>query len=121
MWNGTGHRDTWLLFVAFAFLAALSLPAAAQPTQFEITILSSRTYAVSGGDTLAQVRVPASTPLSDVLVRLNGQDVTSAFRAVDAVTLQGLVTGLRAGANALAAGPRSTGQIIAKVLNSDDL
>src|SRR6266496_5781193 len=107
--NTTGNRS--VLLIGFAFLAALSLPVAAQPTQFEITILSSRTYAVSGGDTLAQVRVPASTPLTDVLVRLNGQDVTSAFRAVDAVTLQGLVTGLRVGGNALAAGPRSTGQI----------
>ena len=114
--NTTSIRDKQFLFVALAFLAALPLPAAAQPTQFEITILSSRTYAVSGGDTLAQVRVPASTPLSDVLVRLNGQDVTSAFRAVDAVTLQGLVTGLGVGANALAAGPRSTGQILAKIL-----
>jgi Tannase-like family of unknown function (DUF6351) len=114
--SATCNRDPWLLIFAMAFMAALSAPAMAQPTQFEITILSSRTYAVSGGDTLAQVSVPPSTPLSDVLVRLNGQDVTSAFRAVDAVTLQGFVTGLREGGNALAAGPRSTGQILAKIL-----
>src|SRR5205823_2646734 len=99
-----------------AFSAAVWAPAVAQPTQFQISILSSRPDTVSGGDTFAQVGVPASTPLSDVFVHLNGQDVTGAFRSIDASTLQGVVTGLQVGPNVLIAGQRSSGQILSKIL-----
>jgi hypothetical protein len=115
-------RGRWLstTFAAFAvalLAAALVSPSAsAQGTQFELTVLSSRAYAVSGGDTLVQLRLPASVSSSDAYVLLNGQDVTSSFRVVDASTLRGLVTGLRLGGNAVAAGQRSTGQILAKIL-----
>lgn len=111
--RGTGELR---LLGAIALGAALATSAFAQSSQFKITILSSLAATVSGGDMLAQVQVPASTPLSDVLVRLNGRDVTSAFRVVDASTLQGLVPGLQTGANALAVGPRSTGQVLDKIL-----
>src|SRR5262249_10603394 len=71
-----------LAVLLLAFAAIVSSPASAQSTLFDITILSSRVDTVSGGDALAQVRVPASTPQSDVFVRLNGRDVTSGFRSV---------------------------------------
>src|SRR2546425_271591 len=96
---GGGRRWTAMksgLIAAIILGGGIATNGAAQtpPTQFEITILSSRPGTVTGGDALAQVRVPASTPLNQVAVKLNGQDVTGVFRAVDAFTLQGLVTGL---------------------------
>ena len=104
--------------LAGLFIAAAPTVALAQspPAQFDISILSSPAYAVTGGDALVQVSVPGATPLADVVVRLNGQDVTAAFQAADAFTLKGLVAGLRVGPNVLTAGPRSTGQILAKIL-----
>jgi hypothetical protein len=85
------------------------------PTQFAIKILSSPSYAVTGGDALVEVRIPASTPLNDVSIKLNFQDVTSLFRAADAFSLRGVIGGLKPGSNVLTAGPRSTGQILAKI------
>jgi len=104
--------------LAGLFIAAAPTVTLAQspPAQFDISILSSPAYAVTGGDALVQVSVPGATPLADVVVRLNGQDVTAAFQAADAFTLKGLVAGLRVGPNVLTAGPRSTGQILAKIL-----
>jgi hypothetical protein len=94
-----------------------SVIAQSAPSQFEIKVLSSPSYAVTGGDALLQIRVPAATPLSDVYVRLNGQDVSASFQATDASTLRGLVSGIRNGnSNVVLAGQRSTGQILAKIL-----
>jgi hypothetical protein len=97
---------------------ALSGAAIAQTgtPQFEIKVLSSPSYAVTGGDALLQIRVPAATALSDVYVRLNGQDVSASFQPTDASTLRGLVSGIRNNSNVVLAGQRSTGQILAKIL-----
>src|SRR2546423_5289588 len=118
-------RGRWLsaTFAVFAVVllatALVSPSASAQSTQFELTVLSSRAYAVSGGDALVQLRFPASVSPNDTYVLLNGQDVTSSFRVFNATTLRGLVTGLRLGGNAVAAGQRSTGQILAKILGTN--
>jgi hypothetical protein len=115
--RGRWLSATFAVFAVALLAAALVSPSAsAQSTQFELTVLSSRAYAVSGGDALVQLRFPASVSPNDAYVLLNGQDVTSSFRVVDATTLRGLVTGLRLGGNAVAAGQRSTGQILAKTL-----
>jgi hypothetical protein len=113
-----GRLSATFAVFAIALLAAflVSPSANAQGTQFELTVLSSRVYAVTGGDALVQLRFPASVSPNDAYVLLNGQDVTSSFRVVDATTLRGLVSGLRLGGNAIAAGQRSTGQILAKIL-----
>jgi hypothetical protein len=68
----------------------------------DIVTLSSRPDTVSGGDVLVRVDFPPGT--STVNVLLNGQAVTGAFRPVgNGASIMGLVTGLRAGANTLAA------------------
>src|SRR5215467_5893916 len=49
--------------------------------QFDINVLSSRPYLVSGGSALVEVDVPKQVDLTKVHVYANGADVTSAFRA----------------------------------------
>src|SRR6266446_4261349 len=75
---------TGVLRLVFAFAGILAAviannSLAQAPTQFAIRILSSPSYAVTGGDALVEVRIPASTPLNDVSIKLNFQDVTSLF------------------------------------------
>jgi hypothetical protein len=111
---------TGVLRLVFAFASILAAviannSLAQAPTQFAIKILSSPSYAVTGGDALVEVRIPASTPLNDVSIKLNFQDVTSLFRAADAFSLRGVIGRLKPGSNVLTAGPRSTGQILAKI------
>jgi len=71
---------------------------------FQITILSSKPYLVSGGDALVRVDVPRDVPMRRAQVLLNRRDVTDAFEADDAArTLTGLVTGLNLGGNVIEA------------------
>jgi uncharacterized tannase-like protein DUF6351 len=65
--------------------------------QFHVDVLSSRPDTVSGGDAVIQVKVPGNVSTQQARVFRNGADVTGAFVAVDATTLQGLVTGLVTG------------------------
>jgi hypothetical protein len=60
-----------------------------------ITTLSTAPDRVSGGDVLVRIGVPAGADLSSIVVALNDQDVTGAFRP-DGVghALLGLVIGL---------------------------
>jgi hypothetical protein len=85
-------------FPIFLFASAVLAAAPA----FRITTLSSRPDKVSGGDALVRVDAPDSTPLSQITVRRNGQDVTAAFRIdTEHHALLGLVRGLRIGLNTL--------------------
>lgn len=73
--------------------------------RFEIKTLSNRADLISGGDALVEVSVPRHVDLDDVVIKLNGNDVTGALtRNTSARTFRGLVTGLRVGENELAAG-----------------
>ena len=98
-----------------SFLAlGVSLMVAAQAgeglSHFEIVPLSNRADLVSGGDALLEVRVPKNVPLTRVSLRLNGHEVSSAFRADAAShTLRGVVTGLVNGDNEFAAEARGRG------------
>src|SRR5437868_15192681 len=103
---------TGVLRLVFAFAGILAAvivnnSLAQAPTQFAIKRLSSPSYAVTGGDALVEVRIPASTPLTDVAIKLNFQAVTGLFRAADAFSMPGLIGGLRLGSNVLTPGPRS--------------
>src|SRR3989449_2063693 len=71
---------------------------------FEIKTLSSRPDTVSGGDAVVQVTLPRYASARDVVLELNGVDVTSAFVA-DATgrQLTGLITGMALGKNELTA------------------
>jgi len=79
--------------------------------KLELIALSTRPDMVSGGDVLVQVKVPAATRLDQVVISLNGRNVTSAFRA-GAVpgSLVGLVEGLALGRNTLTASSAGRGQ-----------
>ena len=72
---------------------------------FSIEVLSGRPDMIAGGDSLIQIRVKKKEKkisLNDVIVRLNGADITAQFLADDSArTLTGLVTGLQPGENRL--------------------
>ncbi|MCW3064379.1 MAG: hypothetical protein JWN32_1551 [Solirubrobacterales bacterium] len=83
--------------VAVALAAA---PASAGAASVAIDVLSNRADLVSGGDALVAIAAPDPSTLR---VRLNGHDVTSAFAVRADGRFEGLVTGLRNGANRLTA------------------
>jgi hypothetical protein len=76
------------------------------PGDFEIKTLSARAFAASGGDVLIEVKVPRHVRHKDLVVRLNGEDVSGAFRAESSRRLRGLVTGLKEGRNVVTVGAR---------------
>lgn len=80
-------------------LSGIALSGAVLANQYSIRTLSNRSDLVSGGDVLVEVTVPVGVSLGNVRVRLNRNDVTSAFNATSATTLRGLVTGLVVGGN----------------------
>ena len=73
---------------------------------FEISTLSTRPFAVSGGDVLVEVKVPGYVRHKDLVFKLNGRDVSNAFRTESPRRLRGLVTGLREGRNVVTVGAR---------------
>src|SRR5262249_32659863 len=98
-----------------AVLTALTIPVTAQqkaaPPALEIQALSTRPEMVTGGDVLLQITGPANLSSKPLTVRVNGKDVSSAFKpasgavatARDSKTLVGLVSGLNVGSNAIVA------------------
>jgi hypothetical protein len=68
--------------------------------------ISTRADMVSGGDVLLKLRVAASSDPARMVVELNGADVTAAFKSVGSNESNGLVTGLKDGANQLVAWQR---------------
>jgi hypothetical protein len=102
-----------------AGIASVGAPAgAAGPDQagppgdtFEVEVLSSRPDQVSGGDALVQVTVPRTVPLNQVIVSVDGRDVTDSFSPGDAPrSLVGLVDGLVDGENTLRVAPNGRGR-----------
>ncbi len=63
-----------------------------------IDVVSSDPTRITGGD--ARIRISGAR--SDATVELNGEDVTAAFSVIDGGELEGVVTGLGLGNNALA-------------------
>jgi hypothetical protein len=84
---------------ALVVAGLIAAPAGAHAVK--ISVLSSRAHQVSGGDALVQVRAPRGL-LHKLRVLRNGEDVTAAFTERDGA-LEGLVDGLRLGANQLTA------------------
>jgi hypothetical protein len=79
-------------FATLLGLLAALLVAAPARTELDIRVLSSRADSVTAGDALVRVELPRGE--RDARVRLDGRDVTGAFRASDG-GLTGLVTGWR--------------------------
>jgi hypothetical protein len=88
-----------------AVLTAGSVAATARsPDDLDIITVSTRPDTVSGGDVLVRITTPASVALNDLVIVLNGQAVTSAFRPeVGGHSLLGLIEGLKVGENTLVA------------------
>ncbi|KPQ01538.1 DUF6351 family protein [Marinobacter sp. HL-58] len=63
-----------------------------------IRVLSNRPDLISGGDALIEID---SAQTDETKVHLNGEDVTSAFSAIENGALRGLITGLERGENEL--------------------
>jgi hypothetical protein len=93
------------VIIAAALLAGLPAAATADGNgPINITILSSRPDTVSGGNALARISVPNGVPFADLMVLLNSQNVTNAFRPeAGGRSLLGLVQGMPLGRNELIA------------------
>jgi hypothetical protein len=80
--------------------------------RFQIEVLSSKPYMISGGDALVRITAKdRKASLGSVRVELNGANVTGAFRAdASARTLTGLVSGLRLGPNQLEVDAKAKGK-----------
>src|SRR2546427_7705757 len=87
------------LFLAFGAVLLVTAQAGEGPSNLEIVSLSNRADLVSGGDALLEVRVPKNVRLNQVSLRLNGRDVTVAFKTTAASSLRGVVTDLVNGDN----------------------
>jgi hypothetical protein len=68
-----------------------------------IRVLSSRADLVSGGNAVVAISLPKGSTPSDLAVDLNGRDVTDEFAVRPNGKIEGLVAGLRLGANTLTA------------------
>ena len=99
-------RMALALGLVAASAAAWPADATSTASGLALQVLSNRADLVSGGDALVQVDAPAG--VENVQVLLNGEDVTGMFAVRPNGRLQGLVTGLREGANNLTA--RAAGQ-----------
>lgn len=76
-----------------------------------MSVLSSRADTVSDGSALVKVSVPDGANIADAKVTLGSTDVTRQFERTNTTTMVGVITGLQAGQNDLAAnaGGASTG------------
>jgi hypothetical protein len=86
-------------------LTAGSVAAIAKSSDdLDIITVSTRPDTVSGGNVLVRINVPRSVAINHLVILLNGQAVTSAFRPeADGHSLLGLVEGLTVGENTLLA------------------
>jgi hypothetical protein len=97
------------LLVGLPFVLALGIApivlgsSSEATTTLSIRTLSNRADLISGGDALTQVVLPSDVAPSTAKVTLNGSDITGAFAMRPNHQFEGLVTGLRVGANTLVA------------------
>ncbi len=92
-----------LLVLALGASAASAKRNAETPESTTIKVLSSRADLVVDNEALVEVKVPSGEDAHNVTVLVNGQDESSAFAAQSEQTTQGLVTGLKEGANTVEA------------------
>jgi hypothetical protein len=99
--------------IASAAGATRSAALALAESNMSIEVLSNRADLVSSGDALVRVLPPAGANPSEVQVTLNGENVTAAFAVRPNGKFEGLVSGLRTGANTLTANAPGGGATIA--------
>src|SRR3954470_17734506 len=84
-------------------LTGVSLASTAHQTPVAIKTLSVRADLVSGGHVLTEVVLPRGVRASSVRVSLNGHDITRQFALRANHRYEGLLSGLRLGANSVVA------------------
>ena len=84
-------------------LAACSSSNGPPAPPLEVKVLSTRADLVSGGTTFVQIVPPAGSTAANLVVQLNGADVTSSFAMRADGRLSGRVNGLVSGDNTLVA------------------
>ena len=104
-WRLSRELGRLVIIAAAALLAGLPTAAMADGNgPINITILSSRPDTVSGGNALVRISVPNGVPFADLMVLLNSENVTRAFRPeASGRSLLGLVQGMPLGRNELIA------------------
>lgn len=108
MWKNT--RSIWFAAAAFAVLLSGCGGDSETSAVTEIRALSSRADLISGGDALVEVVLPQGIDATQVVVRLNGNDVSSKFKVRTDGRVIGLVDQLVVGTNSLSASIGSTGK-----------
>ena len=88
---------------AAAWALAASSSGYAAPAAPEILVTSNRADLISGGDAMVEIKLPVGTKTALVKVALNGTPLNGVFAFRANGKYQGLVTGLREGANTLTA------------------
>jgi hypothetical protein len=89
-------------------ITSVSVQPADTRAKIEIRTLSSRADLVSGGDTLLAVTVPPGIRADQLIVTINGRDVTPKLaREGESDEFRGLVDGLAVGANKVVASTRT--------------
>jgi len=102
-----------LFVVSGVLLLSVASSSAAESgaRDFRITTLSSHPEAVTGGDALVRIDVPADVPRTSVVVTLDDVDVTAKFHwDAGASRLTGLVDDLASGKNKLRVASTASGQ-----------
>lgn len=85
-----------------AITMAMALSAQAAVPRFRIVTLSSRPEMISGGNVLVRIDLPGGASGPNVVVRLNGEEVTSDLHPVHSGrAIEGLIPGLQLGENRL--------------------
>ena len=92
--------------MGIATLVTAALPSSVRAAaDWEIRTLSSKPNLVSGGDAVVEVQLPRYASKRDVVVRLNGVDVSSQMNSGGGDgKLVGLITGMRIGKNQITVG-----------------
>src|SRR5579871_1039553 len=110
------YRIIFTTLIGFLFVGAADAMADTGHN-LKIITLSSRPDTVSGGSVLVRVTLPPDVPANDVLVLLNSEDVTNAFRPeVGHSSLLGLLDGLTLGQTEQRAVPNFRSERIGDVL-----
>ena len=91
------------LRVAVALLAVLPAAAAAKPKPIQIRTLSNRADLISDGQALVQIKLPKGARAKGLAVTLGARDVSDAFKRRTSGRIEGVVDGLKLGANEVVA------------------
>ena len=96
-------KQTLALTATGVLLAACSSSNGPPAPPLELKVLSTRADMVSGGDAFVQIVPPAGATAANLVVELNGVDISSSFAMRADGRITGLVTGLANGENTLVA------------------